>query len=374
MKKIFLTGIYRSGTTLLDKLLNNHPRVSILSQPFSPLYFGIKDLFFKSKDVQRSYPVGPDFMDVSASSKELSHFLNSYLLTSSELDLIFQNVEKYKGQPGVEKFRSQLKEGSFIEIFEKLLDLLIKNSLKKNLDAFGVKEILCEEFIPDFIAHDIKCIVIIRDPRDIICSLNLGKGIEYTGAMRPILYSLRLWRKSVAYAINNNTSGNFMFIKYEDLVSETANEMNRITSFLTIDPFAKEEFTKPLKDQNQQLWTGNSSFSSYEKVSSNSVGRYKTLMSKEYIQYIENVCYPEMKYLGYAFENESHDINEIRSFKESFSSTRKNFDADFSSSEDNIYQEIRRIQLLKEENLLSEEEQLRLYLFTKVYNELKKMF
>jgi hypothetical protein len=372
MKKIFLTGVYRSGTTLLDKVLNTHPQVSILSQPFSPLYFSIKKLFLVKKGIGSPYPIGPDFMDDPG--KEWSDFLSSHIVSSVELDVIFENIKNYKSEfsSGIGQLRTKVKEGTSIEIFEQLVNLSGENSIRKDLQYFGVKEILCEEFLPVFIKNNIKSMIIIRDPRDIICSLNFGKGKEYTGEIRPLLYSLRLWRKSVAYAINNKNASDFIFIKYEDLVLNILESLNKITSFLNISSYGREQRDQSLKDQNGNTWKGNSSFGIYDHINSGSIGKYKALLDEATIEYIENVCYPEMKYLGYSFEFDKHDINEIRNYKEPYTVSRNNFKSDYSSDKENISAEIKRIHSLKETQRISEEDQINLFLFQQVYKELKK--
>ena len=57
----------------------------------------------------------------------------------------------------------------------------------------GSKEIFCEEYIPYFLSNGVKVILLIRDPRDIITSLNFGKGADFTGEIRPTLFNIRNW-------------------------------------------------------------------------------------------------------------------------------------------------------------------------------------
>jgi hypothetical protein len=373
MENLFLTGIYRSGTTLLDKVLHNHPQVSIFSQPFSSLYVNVKRQFLAKKGFDIIYPIGPDFMDTSNSIKEFSDYLELHTITPTELDVVFEGIKKNKGHlaANAEEFRSSVREGKFTDVFEGLLALIHTRFPKTGVQCLGVKEILCEEFIPGLLRKNIKSIIIIRDPRDIICSLNHGNGVEFTGDIRPLLYSIRLWRKSVAYAINNKDVSDFIFLRYEDLVLDTAATLNKITSFLNISPYKKEEYCQPLKDQNESIWKGNSSFGNYDQINSGSIGKYKKLLTEATVKYIESVCFPEMKYLGYLFEYNDHDLNRIRSYKEPYLISRGNFSPDFSSNSENISMEMRRINSLKEDST-SKEEQEKLFLFPEVYKELKR--
>jgi hypothetical protein len=373
MKKIFLTGVYRSGTTLLDKVLNSHPQVSVFSQPFPPLYFHIKSEFYSHLRIERLFPINPDFMEESYSHGDLSDFLESHEISFSELDFIFEEIRNYKGHltPGVHKYRSLIKEGEFINVFSDLIKVLYEKSEIEKEGYVGVKEILGEEFIPYFIQKEVKSIIIIRDPRDIICSANFGKGSEYTGSIRPLLYTMRLWRKSVAYAIAHKNDPEFLSIKYEDLILHTDEVLSRITSFLNIENYKREEVLKYLRDQNNNFWQGNSSFALYSDINAGSIGQYKTMLDKASIKFIENVCYPEMKCLGYGFENEDHDIESISEYEEPFQIDRKNFQQDFSSDKKNVADEIKRIFLLKQKKI-SEKEQSRVFLFPEAYSELKR--
>ncbi|MBK8506194.1 MAG: hypothetical protein IPL46_30730 [Saprospiraceae bacterium] len=42
-----MTGCYRSGTTLVDKYLSNHPDCLAFSQPITPLFIHTKEAFYR---------------------------------------------------------------------------------------------------------------------------------------------------------------------------------------------------------------------------------------------------------------------------------------------------------------------------------------
>ena len=46
---LFVTGMLRSGTTLLDKLLSIHPQALVHSQPLTPLYVKVKRAFLQTR-------------------------------------------------------------------------------------------------------------------------------------------------------------------------------------------------------------------------------------------------------------------------------------------------------------------------------------
>lgn len=360
MDNFFITGQYRSGTTLLEKLINAHSKVKVLSQPCAPLFFNIKDKFNKSKRIIRPYPIGPEFPHVDFFWGDFFKFIEGEVLLKNDIKKIFQEVISYKGkqEEGIENIWEQIEEGVFSSVFRQTINTLNKG----NVAQVGSKEILCEEFTSVFLKSGIKSIIILRDPRDIICSLNFGKGEKYTGKIRPLLYSLRLWRKSVAFSIYNSSSPNFKMIRYEDLVAKPDLVMNEVFAFLGLE--------------SQSLsfnWDGNSSFGKLESVSTSSVSNYKRLLDKKTTSYIETVCFPEMKHMGYEMENSVPDVDSIRSYQEPFTVDHLNFDPNYTSNEFNRRDEMERIQLMYKDRI-SIEEQNKFFHFQEVYNKLKSNF
>ncbi|HXA02826.1 MAG TPA: sulfotransferase domain-containing protein [Cytophagaceae bacterium] len=360
MNHLFITGTYRSGSTLLQKIIGAHPSAGIFLQPCAPLFFYTKNKFYQKHDLQKTYSIDPAFPMAGFAWEELYNFLESEIFNSLDLKLVFEHIEKYKGilTPGVGKVEDKVKEEIFFKIYLQIISLLNH----EGKPCVGSKEILCEEFTPYFIRKGIKVIIVVRDPRDIICSLNFGKGSDFTGEIRPLLYSLRLWRKSIAFSILNLSSPDFMMIRYEDLVVNQNDVLKGIFSFLGLNPEVNVLVNKS--------WKGNSSFGELNSVSDSSVGNYKKMLDENTIAYIENVCRPEMNWAGYEFVNNHLRIENIRLYQEPFKIKHRNFGQGYSSDPINMLDEILRIKLLREKNV-HKEEQLSYFLFPEVYHQLK---
>jgi hypothetical protein len=178
-----------------------------------------------------------------------------------------------------------------------------------------------------------------------------------------LLYSLRLWRKSIAFSMLNLSLPHFMMIRYEDLVTDHQKVLKEIFSFLEIAPQ-----TKTVIDES---WKGNSSFGELSSVSDSSVGNYKKMLDENTLAYIENVCRPEMNWAGYELVNDHLRIENIRLYREAFKVNHKNFDAGYSSDPKNILEEILRIKLLREKKIIRQEEQESFFLFPQAYHQLK---
>ena len=95
-------------------------------------------------------------------------------------------------------------------------------SEKKNKKVFGSKEVIFEEFLQYLLRQGVKCILVLRDPRDVLASSYFGKGQEFSGSPRPFFWMVRNWRKSVAFALELAGNENLLVLRYEDLVQNPA--------------------------------------------------------------------------------------------------------------------------------------------------------
>lgn len=367
---IFITGSYRSGTTLIEKLLHNHKNITIASQPMPLLYIYLKREFNRTKNITSRYPLNHLFLNDVYDKEEFYQFLDEYLISDKLLEEIFDDLKNYIGlwTPEILEYQYKFEQGSFKNIL-KQLHLLIKLIFPKEKQIYmGSKEILCEEYIPYLLDNGTKIILSIRDPRDMITSLNFRERDNQTGQRRPILYSIRTWRKSVAYAIAYKNYPNFFAYRYEDLVNNSLDLLKNITNFLDLHEIDKDIFNNGIYDQTGKTWLGNSSFNDKKGISSNSIGKYKNILPKEVISYIESCCYPEMKYLKYEFFiSKNFNENSITNFQENYYRIHDKFPTNYSSNETNIMNEIERINILKSKpiKLLNIEEW---FLFEECYN------
>ncbi|OGI04820.1 MAG: hypothetical protein A2Y25_04335 [Candidatus Melainabacteria bacterium GWF2_37_15] len=336
---LFISGTGRSGTTLLDKLLSCHPDMTVLSQPFPYLFIHAKKKFLSSLGYENEYNVLSNcFFEKRYTISDLNDFLSKLLIKSGEIIELFEQMQDYSGQltklDDINTLKSRITDDLFINQFKNLLYIMQKNKQSKYI---GSKEIVCEEFFPFFVNNSVKCILIIRDPRDVITSLNFGDSEKYIGKHRPTLFNIQNWRKSVAFKIHLENNKNFAFIKYEDLVNDPLVTLNKVAEFLEIEKFND--------DMLHTDWVGNSSFNqNYSGISQDSHGKYKELMPQEMINYIEATCFPEMKHLGYDVNIDTSNYEQyILSYKEPFSITRPEFEPNFSTSKPNLDREIQRI-------------------------------
>ena len=283
----------------------------------------------------------------------------------------------YNGQymPELIQFCQQVKfaPGTFYQVYQQLLSALESYLHKDGLSFIGTKESFCEEFIPFFLAKQHKVLVTVRDPRDIVASLNFGRGKEHGGKTRPVLYVMRQWRKSIGFCLRYQAHPNFIFVRYEDLARDQWAILDKLTEFLSLSPFSRQTFSKGIHDQSGRVWQSNSSFGRYTSITTQSVGKFKQTLPENCVRYIETICYPELCALGYEplYQADGPDEKAIESFFEPTRVTHEKFDPDYSHNPRRIQEEILRLKYLQDN--LSAEEQSLWYIFPDVYRTLKSV-
>jgi len=342
---IFISSMARSGSTLLDKLLNSHRNLTIHSQPFPYIFIEAKRRFYQIINHPESYYfLNHYFGENHYQIDQLNGFLEQSRWKRTELINLINAQQGYSGQQtshdryhGIDTILPDEIQG-----FDPLLRKLLEALPGAEGTSTGSKEILCEEFMPYLASHGFRTILIVRDPRDVLTSINRGKGEAYFGKPRPTLFHLRNWRKSVAFSILLEGHPNFLRVRYEDLVTEPKNTMGEITDFLRISPLPDHCFEGEIHDQNGRAWDGNSSHGSKHGISTSSLGGYRQHLSIEMTRYIEYVCFPEMRYLGYPLEKNSWNSAHLTCFREPFDIRRPELPQDYSQDPVHIKQEKQR--------------------------------
>ena len=371
---IFVGGCYRSGTTLLEKLLHHHPSICIASQPFADFYFYCKSTFLSEKHLKRRYPLDHLFLESDYHTSDVIAFLNEYYLTHEDLEAINNQMARNAlglWTPEILEYFKEVKPGRFLDVYKQLINVIARIYPKDSPRYVGGKEVLCEEYVPYLLENSSKAILIIRDPRAMIASLNFRDRDNLTGNNRPILYSLRAWRKSVAVCLAYEDHPDFLAVSYEDLASAPLPVLNKMAEFLDIKPFQSDWYQHGIRHQNGERWKGNSSFSDQSDVSSKSIKRYSQVLPPEVIAYIEACCWPELKALGFEFiKQKRFDESIISTHKDSFSSIHEKFRPDYSSCDEHVEEEIARFNKLKAVQLLDQPEATNWFVFELAYQKL----
>lgn len=320
-KPFFITGMLRSGTTLLQNILDSIPQLGCSNQQMTELFIHSKRAFLRHKN-QHTYHLLSNYFPSITDPSEFTDYLGHINFQHQYL----QNLKPTKA---------------------------------------GNKEVLAEEFIP-FLARQFKTILIIRNPKDVITSLRFGNYATYTGPHRPLLFDIRNWRKSVAFAIKEETNPNFLLVKYENLVSNFVAELNKILHFLF-----SHKVEKPL--QFMINLPNNSSFHDSRKlIHSESINNFLNFIPPNIQNTIDYLCFSEMKYLDYSVQSRLDiDLKKIEEFKNYNYSEReefKNFDLNME-----IEREEYRLSYLKPGIEIAKEGIRENFIFEEVYQTLKEV-
>jgi len=376
---IMLNGCFRSGTTLLDKLLHAHPDIVMASQPFPVLYFYLKEIFLNKKGINFRYPLDHMFNQRGYAHDDFMIFLDTYKISDDDIDIIFEMMEQYTSglqTPQIKEYRKSIVPGTFLDVYQQFNDCLLTIFPNKNTPLYvGGKEAFVEEYAPFLLKRGIKTIVIIRDPRDVVASVYNSVVEKYMGESRPLLFLLRAWRKSVALSLAYEDDPNFTWLTYEDLVTKTSSTLDKITDFLRIAPFPENIFEKGIFNQDGVLWRGNSSYVRSLELNSSSIGQFTDRLNEQVIGYIEHACYPEMRALGYDFSLSSkYSIDALMSYQEIFDVTHEKFYdcRNYSCSKQRVSDECRRRELLLSDDVtLSDQEIKSWFVFTEAFYKLR---
>ncbi len=378
MGYFFITGTYRSGTTLLQKLLGAHPDIYSAEQPLPTLFIYLKDKFLRQKGIVDPLPLGTLFNETRYKQSEFLNFLENYKLSREDIDAVFKMASDFKGvrTPEIHEVKQEISPGeNLIEFYKQYINLLVSITEGKNVSLRGSKEIITEEFIPYFLDNNIKTILIVRDLRDVINSTNFGKAKEFIGNIRPTLFTIRVWRKSIAFAIKYSNHPNFLVVKYENLIFNTQEVLKTIFNFLGITEFNTEQLIETISEN----WTANSSFGSYRGLSSASIGKYKNNFPDNYTEYIETLAYPEFLYMDYKsdymdnskFLTETYRNSIIENFREPVEVSHHSFNKDYSVSKENVFLEKERINKLISSKDIPNSEKEKLFIFPEAFKTLK---
>lgn len=361
-----ISGMLRSGTTLLDKLVGAQPLASVRSQPFTEVMLQPKRDFHARLGIgPNELPLNHYFGERRYRPQDFSDYLETYVPDRD----VYQDLVP---SPGRELMKGKGLESEYLR-FHTLLARLYQFSATKNGVCFsGAKEVLCEEYFPYLLRHGFYAIIIIRDPRDVVASLNYGKGQEFTGKYRPTLFNIRNWRKSVAFALELTGHPQFMYLRYEDLVTEPAIKLEQVCNLLHLESDGKVPYGGGIRDENDKPWSGNSSFAESTTISSSAIGGYTNYLPDDVVRYVEALCWPEMVYLGYEpvhVNGPEPDI--IKRFREPYPVTREEFDPEYSSATQNVEAELERVELLSKSRLAADE--IPCFLFDSAHNRLRSV-
>lgn len=317
LKRNFLvTGMFRSGTTMIARMLHSNPNIICASDPFSPIFKSFRNTIFSElvDSFDRDAPLHDYYLNHKYNDlyQELQSRDFSQPIQKEEVIALRQKLKIHclPYPPLILPYLNKLNGATYSELFESAVEIISKAYGKKDAKAIGFKEVWVDEFSPHFrnLNSGNKIIHIIRDPRSVVAS-NFASGTTY-----PLMFLIRQWRKIATLALHNSQSTeDAKLIFFEDLLSNPEIKARELCAFLGVDFHENMHNPSSFTDGEGLPWFQNTSYNNFEKkkreFNLTAMDKWKLILSDNDLALIELLCSKEMSMLRYETIN---DINEIK--------------------------------------------------------------
>lgn len=314
--KLFISGMFRSGTTLFARMLHTHDNIACASDPFRPFFNCLRDAVADdiAVSVDEFDPLGDYFADET--EVELFDAVQQATLDQQfpydVRDELYERIISH-AEPFSPKITSQLdaiRGETFREVYDDLWSYVPAAYGDGDEQWEATKEVWTTEFTPvlaDAYPNS-KFLHIVRDPRAVCASKNVQQDSKY-----PWLFLIRQWRK-LAILINQYSSqfhDRVQIVRYEDLVTSPQDTVTDICEFLDIEVDQRLLDPSNFVDGAGEQWLQNTSYEgSQASFNTNSVDKWNDVLTDQEVNYIEQLSYPEMKMYDYVPENSQFGLCE----------------------------------------------------------------
>jgi hypothetical protein len=270
----FIIGCPRSGTTLLQLLINSHPKIAI--PPESHIFVRFSKIFENYGDLNNKANLKLFVQDL----------LKDYHIRDWDLGV------------SVDDFCDQLKEKSLRNVIALLLELYAQKDLKIRWGDKTPQHMLHVREIKK-IFPEAKFIHLIRDGRDVAVS----SSRIFVGP--PSIYGIaHEWRKYIEIfdKFKKNLNHNeYLEVRYEDLVRNPEAELKKIFIFLKEEPIAasKGQNLPNSTAKEYYIQTDAHMLSLNAPISDKKIGTYKKKFTTREIEIFETITKDSLTKLGY---------------------------------------------------------------------------
>lgn len=318
---LLVTGMMRSGTSLVQALLDGLPEAVVAYQPFHQFLVDVKQLFLDEHGIATALPLDEGDPAHAARRDAFTAWLGSRRFARGEAGALFERATAGKGGgfPGL-ALPAPPDGAGFFDLLLLLLSALPADASRARY--LGHKEILCEEFVPAFVAAGMRCTLVLRDPRAVVTSAAHGRYRDMVGDRYPVTMMIRIWRKSAAYWLRYRGHPQVLCLRYEDVASEPRGSMRLACEWFGIAPATSADAgATPLRDARGRPWRGNSSFGDLPGVDASSIARWRDLMGEAEARYVAACCRHEMLAAGYETPGDLR-VRDIEDFEEAADGVR----------------------------------------------------
>jgi hypothetical protein len=269
---IFVVGVERSGTTLLQLMLNAHPNISIIGEVN---YFG---------GVLQIKKMIPSIETPENLERVMGHV--KYVNTIRRIPCIEQILQLVKQRLGEDTSPT----------YEKFYKYLLEEyARRRGAGRFGEKTATNVRYLEKLLEIFPNCRIlhIVRDPRAVVASMiktSTGSSCVVTNAIK--------WEIEILYSRNfSKKTNSYIELLYEDLVQRPEAQLKRICEFI------EEEYDCKMLDfyKTAKFYLNNQpdSEGAFRPTFTGSIGKWRVELSEARLFIIEKIVASVMYKFGY---------------------------------------------------------------------------
>ena len=300
---VFILGPHKSGSSLLRSLLDGHPNLFVI--PIETHYFSLSKRFWVN------YPFWSQKAESKKSDpKDFIQHVSNYVNNSSKYRDVqkadFIDLEKFKTRlvenwPDLNQTKEEVVnyfDSIYYSMFSKPIDkdlIVVEKSVSNAENAIRFKNLF----------PGAKFIHIIRNPYANLLSFR-NYRIKMDNKFPSLRYLIECLKVNYYYMYKNQEIiDNYCIVKYEDLVSNTSSEMQKIADYLEI-PFNDDLL---LPTSNGAKWIGNStSDKNFGGVSSERTEGFASALTQVEVKIVNQLFDTVLRDYGYERLNKAESF------------------------------------------------------------------
>jgi len=258
MKKLFIIGCPRSGTTMLQQALNRHPQIVIP-------------------------PETSFFIDVLGRGRRAQRGRLSRLMRELKIDL--------------PPLRERITRNNAVELYEQIAECYTRTLRRTGVEYFGDKTprhmLRLREILTLY--PQAKILLVFRDGRDVALSLT---KVRWSSDNLYVNFRIWLQYNRIQERITQAGSMPLLAVRYEDLVTDPATELRKVAGFLGL-PYHSDMASGGSSGEGippgELAWKARA----LETITASRIGNWKRELSREQIERLERWGGESLMALGY---------------------------------------------------------------------------
>ena len=330
-RHVLITGMYRSGTTLIHHLLDGHPSLKV---------FPLENSLFRDTLGHENLPFPKKRTLVRLleliRSEDFSRALE-FILSHEKLSLPLTDRINLSGSTGNQLIKCSFNRGIFHEKMaselmhlsreprETLIVELFEAYLRAYFAALGqsleqesftlVNKCPDAGYLIDYyldLLPESRIVHVTRDPRAVIASFKAKLPRTAYHPFFRIFPQIKLLKNSLSCGHNYENNPRVLLIRYEDLVTKPDMVMSKVANFIDI-PFEECLLQPTILGQPWQSNSSNLDGNDDKHRIFVNLDKYRNKLNSAELLLIESHCQREMEQLGYILDSPQKQINVLRS-------------------------------------------------------------